>query len=123
MEHLGRDVHAVDGRVVVAHDRQPTGGSDRTEMVDRFTGIGVVDHRGQHHEAVGAGRFRRLRRVAGALGRELGHTAEHGNPASGDLGRHSQHLDLLLQRQRAVFAYRAQHHETMNPAIQQGLDM
>jgi len=56
-EHFGGDVDAVGDGIVVDEDGQAGGAGDGAEVFDRLARVGLVDHGGKDHDAVGAEAF------------------------------------------------------------------
>ena len=91
-EHFGRDIHAVGDRIVVTEDRQTAGAGNRAEMRQRFSRIGLVDHRRQHHQSGDAEPFGIGGEPAGQGRGTLGHAAQQRHSASHQFHGGPEHI-------------------------------
>ena len=96
---------------------------DGAEVGHRLAGVGLVDHRRQHHQAVDAQPLGVGGEPAGERGGALGHAVSTGTRPADMLDRRLQDLELLAVLQRAVLADGAQHDQPVDPGLDHGVEV
>ncbi|MNE05106.1 hypothetical protein D3C80_976590 [compost metagenome] len=105
------DVVFVDRRVVVDHQRHVGVLGHIAIVLGGLERLGAVDQRRHQHHPVDTGLVHRVGHLGRLYAGELGHAADHRDPAARGVDGDFGDGDLFFGGQRGVFTHRTTHHQ------------